>query len=155
MTAPPGAAPLSSNHPEPSRYPELFFGLIGPAGADLKIVFKILRKSLLEVGYKVSKQEIRLSKLIEELTHNDFSALPEDERVDKLMNEGTRIREAAGHGGAVALLALAGIDKVRRSEFQNFAERNAYILHSLKHPEEVETFRNIYGRFFFAISAYG
>jgi len=143
-----------SNHPEPSRFPELFFGLIGPAGTDLKVVFKILRKALVDVGYNVPKQEIRLSKLVEELIEQDFSNQPDDKRVDSLMNEGTRIREAAGHGGAVALLALAGIDKIRRSEFGNLAERNAYVLHSLKHPEEVETLRNIYGRFFFAISAY-
>lgn len=154
MTDAPGAKDSSYSHPQPSRFPELFFGLIGPAGTDLKIVFKVLRKSLLEVGYNVPKQEIRLSKLIEELIEKDFSNLPDDKRVDALMNEGTLIREAAGHGGAVALLALAGIDKIRRSEFQNSAERNAYILHSLKHPEEVETLRNIYGRFFFAISVY-
>lgn len=154
MTVSTDAKPPDSKHPEPSRYPELFFGLIGPAGTDLKIVFKVLRKALLEVDYNVPKQEIRLSKLIEELVNKDFSSLSDDMRVDALMNEGTRIRDAAGHGGAVALLALAGIDRTRQSEFQNTTERNAYILHSLKHPEEVETLRNIYGRFFFAISVY-
>ncbi|MBN8476276.1 anti-phage dCTP deaminase [Sulfuritalea sp.] len=154
MTGTSGTGQRKTNHPEPSRFPELFFGLIGPAGTDLKIVFKILRKALMEVGYNVPKQEIRLSKLIEELLVVDFSGLPHDERVDNLMNEGTRIREVAGNGGAVALLALAGIDKIRRSEFLDSPERNAYILHSLKHPDEVEALRNIYGRFFFAISVY-
>ncbi|WP_310452726.1 anti-phage dCTP deaminase [Sulfuritalea sp.] len=144
----------SSNHPVPNRHPELVFGLIGPAGTDLKGVFKVLRKALIDVGYHVPKSEIKLSKLIEEFLGRDFSNLPDDERVDNLMSEGTRIRECAGHGGAIALLALLGIDRARRTEFENIPEKNAYILHSLKHPEEVETLRNIYGKGFFAISAY-
>lgn len=154
MTTSTSAKPHSPKHLVPDRYPELVFGLIGPAGTDLKIVFKMLRKALLDLGYNVPKQEIRLSKLVEEFLDKDFSNLSEDKRVANLMTEGTRIRECAGHGGAVALLALAGIDRARRSEFQNVPERNAYILHSLKHPEEVETLRNIYGRGFFAISVY-
>jgi cytidine deaminase len=108
----------------------------------------------MDLGYRVPKQEIRLSKLIEELIGQDFSLLSDDKRVDNLMDEGTRIREKAGHGGAVAMLALAGIDRVRQSEFKGEAERNAYVLHSLKRPEEIETLRNIYGRYFFAISVY-
>lgn len=144
----------SSKHPVPNRHPEMVFGLIGPAGTDLKGVFKTLKKALEDVGYRVPKHEIRLSKLIEEFLGQDFSNLSEDKRVDSLMTEGTRIRECAGHGGAVALLALLGIDRARRTEFDNTPERNAYILHSLKHPEEVETLRNIYGKGFFAISVY-
>jgi hypothetical protein len=48
----------------PDYRPELVFGLIGPAGTDLKTTFKFLKKALIDVGYKMPKEEIRISKLI-------------------------------------------------------------------------------------------
>jgi deoxycytidylate deaminase len=138
----------------PDNYPELVFGLIGPAGTDLKTTFKLLKKALDDVGYRVPKDEIRLSKLIQEVFREDFNNLSEDKRVEALMDRGTTIREKTGYGGAIALLALLGIDRARKVEFGDTHEKNAYILHSLKRPEEVETLRSIYGRGFFAISVY-
>jgi deoxycytidylate deaminase len=143
-----------SSHLTPHAHPELVFALIGPAGTDLRATFKHLKKALIDLGYRVPKHEIRLSKLIEEFLEESSGHLPEDERISALMEQGTRIREAAGHGGAVALLALAGIGRVRDTEFEGKSERNAYILHSLKHPEEVSTLRSVYGKGFFAISVY-
>ena len=81
MTTPTSAKPHNPQHPVPDRFPELVFGLIGPAGTDLKIVFKMLRKTLLDLGYNVPKQVIRLSKLVEEFLEKDFSNLSEDKRV--------------------------------------------------------------------------
>ena len=50
-------------HPiSPILGPELFFGLVGPAGSNLKLVAEILSSSLSRVGY--SAEVIRLSKLI-------------------------------------------------------------------------------------------
>lgn len=147
----------TSAHPiplVPHDYPELVFGLIGPVGTDLKTTFRILKKALTNVGYRVPKHEIKLSKLIEEIFRKDFSSHPEDKRVEALMDSGTQIRESVGNGGAVALLALLGIDRARQDEFSGETKRNAYILHSLKHPEEIRTLRSIYGRGFFAISVY-
>lgn len=145
----------AAKHPVVShRYPELVFGLIGPAGTDLKSVFKALQKALNDVGYRVPKREIRLSDLIQEIQGKNYDNLPDGERVSELMTAGTHIRDCAGHGGAIALLAILGIDRARRSEFDNAPEKNAYILHSLKRPEEIETLRAVYGRGFLAISVY-
>lgn len=137
-----------------SPFPELVFGLIGPAGTDLKFIFKTLKKCLEDVGYRVPKQEIRLSSLIEEFLEANYGDLPEGERVNSLMTAGTTIREKSENGGAVAWLGISGIAAVRESEFNNTTSQNAYILHSLKHPEEIEALRTIYGKGFFAISAY-
>lgn len=135
-------------------YPELVFGLIGPIGTDLKTTFNILKKVLKDLNYNVPNHEIRLSKFIEEVFNDDYNKLSENDRINRLMDRGTEIRERTGNGGAVALLALLGIDRARKLEFDGKTERNAYILHSLKHPEEITTLRNIYGRRFFAISVY-
>ncbi|MBW8827991.1 MAG: hypothetical protein JF606_00895 [Burkholderiales bacterium] len=70
------------------------------------------------------------------------------------MDAGTRLREDSERGEAVALLAIAEIRRVRQQELNGSTESNAYILRSLKHPDEVETLRAVYGKGFFLISAY-
>lgn len=147
--------PKTPNQPiERINYPELVFGLIGPAGTDLKSVFSILKRELESVGYRVPRREVRLSDIIQEFLGVDYSKLPEFDRIEKLMTDGTRIREESKNGGAVALLSLLGIDRARRDEFGNSYEQNAYILHSIKHQDEITVLRNIYGRGFYAIAVY-
>lgn len=137
-----------------SPYPELVFGLIGPAGTDLKQVSDALTLSLRDVGYNLPANVIRLSELIDQFLDDHIPAAPEDERIEALMTAGTKIRDLASRGDAVALLAVAEIRRIREEEFGGAEQRQAYILHSLKHPREIDTLRNIYGRAFFAISVY-
>jgi deoxycytidylate deaminase len=138
----------------PAPFPELVFGLVGPAGTDLKPVFSALRRALVEVGYNVHKKEFKLSSLIEDFLEKDYSSLPDDERVEKLMDDGTHLRQAYGRGNAVALLAVMEIIHVRKEELGGEFSRNAYILSSIKHPDEISTLRAIYGKGFFAVSVY-
>lgn len=139
---------------KPTDFPELVFGLIGPAGTDLKLVFKLLRQELQRYGYRVPKEEIRLSKLIEEFTKKTIRSRHEDERINELMSLGTEVRATCERGDSVALLGLLAISRIRDQEFKGDHVRNAYVIHSLKRPEEVETFRAVYGRGFYAISVF-
>jgi cytidine deaminase len=136
----------------PREYPELVFGLVGPAGVNLDPVISVLSRELKALSYK--SKTIRLSKQIELFFSTDHSKEPEDTRISKLMDEGTRLREDGKRGDAVALLGIAEIKRLRDEELHGEAERNAYILRSLKHPHEVETLRNVYGKGFFLISVY-
>lgn len=137
----------------PYEYPELVFGLVGPAGVNLEPVISALGKELKALGYK--SETIRLSKQIEVFFGTDHSKEPEDKRINELMNEGTRLRTESGRGDAVALLGVAEINRIREVKFESgHQEKNAFILRSLKHPHEVETLRNVYGKGFFLISVY-
>lgn len=136
----------------PLAYPELVFGLVGPVGVNLDPVIAVLARELKALSY--TAKIIRLSKQIELFFRSDHSKESEDERITKLMDEGTRLREEGERGDAVALLGIAEIKRVRDEELHGKAERNAYILRSLKHPHEVETLRNVYGKGFFLISVY-
>lgn len=134
-------------------YPELVFGLVGPVGVNLSPVISALTKELKELSYRV--ESIRLSELIEKVFGSDHSKEPEDKRIAKLMDEGTRLRRDSGRGDAVALLGIAEIKRLREEKLHdNVGEKNAYILRSLKHPHEIETLRNVYGKGFFLISVY-
>lgn len=136
----------------PRPYPELVFGLVGPVGVDLDPVIEILTRELRIPGYRA--KSIRLSKQLEKFFGSDYSKEPEHQRITSLMNEGTRLRETSGRGDAVALLGVAEIGRVRQDEWAGSEEKNAYILRSLKHPHEVQTLRQVYGKGFFLISVY-
>lgn len=136
----------------PRSHPELVFGLVGPVGVNLDPVISILTRELTALNY--TPKTIRLSAQIEAFLGTDHSKESEDGRITKLMDEGTRLREESERGDAVALLGIAEINRVRNEELDGEPESKAYILRSLKHPHEVETLRNVYGKGFFLISAY-
>lgn len=136
----------------PKPCPEVVIGLVGPVGIDLDPIVDVLSRRLEAVEYKALP--IRLSAQIEKFFGVDYSDLPEDQRIEKLMDAGTKLREESERGEAVALLAITEIRRVRLQELNASTEGNAYILRSLKHPDEVETLRAVYGKGFFLISAY-
>jgi cytidine deaminase len=73
------------------------------------------------------------------------------------MDAGNEFRKLLGRGDALALIGAASIAKERvniTKEAGKPASRTAYVLRSLKRPEEVSTLRDIYGRNFFTLAAY-
>jgi cytidine deaminase len=136
----------------PKPCPEVVIGLVGPVGIDLDPIIDVLIRRLEAVEYQA--KAIRLSAKLGNFFGVDHSHLPENDRIAKLMDAGTKLREDSGRGDAVALLAIAEIRRVRIQELHGSTEGNAFILRSLKHPHEVETLRSVYGKGFFLISAY-
>jgi len=142
---------------QPLKHPEVVIGLVGPVGTDLRVVMRCVTAEFAAVGYQV--QEIRLSAMLHSFSeHDHLNQLGMDEarRIDAHMDAADSLRQRTACADIMALLSVARIRKERR----DLAERRAstapivYILNSLKHPEEVETLRKIYGNLFFAISVY-
>ncbi len=148
-------SPSSSAQSSP---PELFFGLVGAVGTDLEPIFESLRRELLAVNY--SAEEIRLSSLLADCDKyselRNTSNLPEHERITRFMNAGDDFRGTAKRGDAVTLLGMGRARDIREelSEDENATEGRAFIFNSLKHPEEVDVLRRVYGQAFFLISVY-
>ena len=139
--------------------PEIFIGLVGAVGTDLRSIGHHLRDELHRVGY--AADIIRLSELM--LDTDRFADLrrlgdgPEDERIDRLMAAGNDFRNAAKRGDAVVLLAMGRVRTIRKAltgSDEVPASRHAYIFNSLKHPDEVTTLRSVYGQALFILSAY-
>jgi deoxycytidylate deaminase len=144
-----------SGYLKPVAMPELVFGLVGPLGANLPEVTEQLSRHLARVGYQ--SKLIRLSELMHEL--KGYSRLKriklEENRINEHMNAGNEIRTALETGGALALLAVGAIRNIRREVNGDPLipiPGTAYILRSLKHPDEVNTLRKVYGGGFFQIS---
>jgi deoxycytidylate deaminase len=140
----------------PKESSELVIGLIGPVGTDMELVSSLLETNLKLVDY----QAIRIH-LINGLKQIEcWSKLPDsplDVRYGKHMDAGDEFREKIKRGDALALLGVSTIVKERLKIVQKDktpSPRTAYILRSLKTPEEVDTLRGIYGDSFILIAAF-
>ena len=136
--------------------PELVIGLIGAVGTDLAQVRTAVGEALGAVSYGV--ETIRLSELLHQLPGGEELAKleNEDERIDRHMDAGNKLRRDLGRGDALAGLAVAYIASLRkeRSPQGESLERVAFVLSSLKNPSEVRALRNVYGPRFVLVSAH-
>jgi deoxycytidylate deaminase len=139
---------------------ELVFALAGPIGADLQEVSHTLRDALRKSGY-VEAEEISVGALIRQiaakrpLTKADGSPIrllesPEEMRIASYMDAGNALRRLTSNAASVAAAAIAEI-RGRRRQHGNTPGRRAYLLRSLKRPEEAQLLRRVYGPGFFLI----
>jgi deoxycytidylate deaminase len=159
---------LSGDPLRPHDGPELVIGIIAPVGANLTLVCNVVEAELAKFSY-ISKV-VRLSALLPQLKPYeslDTEKFPSEyDRIKSYMTAGTNLRTRTERGDIMALLAVSKIREFREQENQRDAEvaatnrsgkplhRTAYVLRSLKHPDEIATLRSVYGRAFLVVSAY-
>lgn len=139
------------------KRPEIVIGLVGAVGADLDSLSRNLIESLKRVKYRT--EVVHLSRLLHRFVKwSKLSApAPEDERIKKHQDAGNRFREATKLNEAMALLGIQAIAAIRRAEHGDFnrpIDGMAYVIRSLKSPNEVRCLRDVYGPGFFLIGAY-
>ena len=117
---------------------EIIIGIVSAVGTESTRVVTPLTDRLKRFGYKV--EEIKVSSLLK-----SSSATGEYDRIKQLMNEGDELRKKTNNN---AILAY-GSAKLIKSKRDTGNEKNAYIINSLKHPDEVEILRKIYGQGFY------
>ncbi len=137
--------------------PELFLGLAAAVGSDLDRVIDKLSEALVKANYQ--SHPIRLASLMNQIPvfRDKLIKDPADEYIDSHMTQGNELRRKTDHNDAMAILGIGTIKRIR-SEMGGSGMRpkgrHAYILRSLKHPDEVATLRRIYGDNFYLIAAY-
>ena len=137
--------------------PELFFAVVSATGTSNASVCETLEECLTSVGYRCA-DPIRIIDLLRDtLKWSGIPRAPEEERIKRSMDAGNEFRRVTAMNDALALLAVGAIRDLRmRQTKQRFVppERQAYILRSLKHPDEVKSLRRIWGSKFYVIGAY-
>lgn len=131
---------------------ELVIGLVGPVGTDMGRVVEDVAEVLKRYGYETV--QVRVSKVIE----NAFAVEPYDsndeyQRISKLMDAGDKARE---QGEMILALGVAAFIYGNRCETDEtpWKPRKAYVVNSLKHPEEVKALRHIYGEGFVLVGVH-
>jgi len=144
--------------------PEFVIGLAGPVGTDLSKVTNAIDFELRGFGYHTVP--IRVSDLVKAWCTEEIQALisgaTEEMRINYLMNSADLLRERVGKGAALIPLVVTAIRSYRQKFLlaedcdKDFDEielyNHCFVVNSLKHPDEVNLLRSLYGDKFFMIS---
>jgi len=143
---------------------ELFIALVAAVGTDVGLVGDQVATQLDDYGY--TSHLLRLSNYLAEQVGEDFQSKPFDEALWDAMTAGDRLRQAWDRNDALALHAVSDIvatreeldetggEKGTEDRLPQNLDRHAFILRSLKTPDELETLRAIYGPRLVVIAAY-
>jgi deoxycytidylate deaminase len=133
--------------PYTSAPSEIVIGLVGPLGTDNAKIRSMIRDRLFAYGYE--SDEIRISQIIPVLAGNPkIPKSPQYEYSKKLIDLGNAIRKETNNNAVLAIAAAAEIAR-RRPDPKGEVTKRAYIISSLKNPQEVEELRKIYGNGFY------
>ena len=117
---------------------EIIIGIVSAVGTEVTRVITPLKDRLSRFGYEV--KEIKVSSLLSGgATENEY------ERIKSLMEKGDELRKETKNNAILAYGSSKLIKEARRGN----EKKKAYIVNSLKHPDEVGVLRKIYGQGFY------
>lgn len=122
---------------------EIVIGIVSAVGTQINRVTDPFCNHLKQFGYEV--EEIRVSKLLNNGQNIDNTK--EYDRIKKLIDAGDLMREKNADNSILAAGAIRNISEKRNAN----SPKIAYLVNSLKHPEEVTLLRKVYGHGFFLV----
>jgi deoxycytidylate deaminase len=133
--------------------PELFFALVYPVGTDADLVVDVLSSALVNVDYH--PEVVRLIDRLAPHTSQDVFT-----RYMQRMDDGNELRKRCNRADAFALFYASAMTGERAAVLPlkevaaRTQPRHAYIIRSLKRPEEVNTLRDMYGDALIVLAAH-
>ena len=156
---------------------ELFIGLVAHVGTNKSVILDYLKQSLKNLEYEII--EVRITTDVFELMRHpmDHTVQEEYERIKNCMDAGNEIRSKFESKAILANAAIAYVSALRRKgsvasglppeaaggeegantrteDLFKPKKRHAYIISSLKRPEEVHRLRECYAGGFYLIGVY-
>lgn len=135
---------------------ELIIGLACAVGTNTQIVINLLSEHLADFGYKSTVIKISKELIEPTISTKETNYTSTFERINKLMNQGNELRNQAHTTGSYCILASGVAHRINQIRHQYSSQVNredsssiqipktAFIIDSLKHPDEVEKLREIY-----------
>jgi len=134
---------------------ELVIGLVGAVGTNLDLLKISITEMLKAYSYDV--KVIRISKDIISQFCSISNSDDNYKKANELMTAGNTLREKSQNNAILSVAVSAKISSTRTKD-ENKAPtpnpRTAYIIHSLKHPDEVNLLREVYTNGFYLIGVY-
>ncbi len=143
-------SPISSIN-ESTDGKELVIAFVAAVGVNLPIAEEALKRRLSQFGY--ATEEVKITRhVLTKLNPSASGAFANDyERIDTMMNIGTEARRL--HGTDVLAKGIAHEIASRRKK-TGVTPRTAFLVHSLKHPDEVRKLRELYPRGFYLVGVH-
>src|ERR1035441_2134326 len=130
---------------------EVVIAFVAAVGVNLKLAEDAAKARLEEIGYRI----VNIRVTTDVLPHLDRSAsarfASDFDRIWQMMNIGTAARRK--HGNDIVALGIAA-EIARQRPPKESASKTAYLVHSLKHPDEVRRLRELYPRGFYLIGVH-
>ncbi len=126
---------------------EIVIGLVGPIGCNRQLVIGQL--STIAAHHKYRPVTIGMSGVITKYVQVPPTGEDQFERVMLMMDAGNALRKRTGDNSILGKLSAKRINEERKKQKDS---RVVYIVDSIKHPEEVEALRAIYGQGFYLIA---
>lgn len=136
---------------------ELVIGLVGAVGTGLWKVVADLKGCLQHYVYEVEELHVSDAVIPAVVEIPDHDRKDEYSRITHLMDAGNKAREETEDNSVLALGAasvISGNRSTNENEQPLCRPKHAYIINSLKHPDEVKVLRHIYGDGFFLIGVH-
>lgn len=134
--------------PRNEKDSELVLGLITTVGTDVDEVIKDIREQLALFRYEVEIVSVSKEIISQFETNGTKEWHTEFERISYFMDLGNKIRIGTGDNSILMKGVARQLYLKRELDVNGFAQprkRVAYIIKSLKHPDEVDFMRNAYG----------
>lgn len=136
---------------------EIVIGLVGAVGTHQNRVVEALKDRLRAFDYDA--REIRVSQDVIGVLYGDIptSFSSEFDRVSFYIDRGNHARQSSGDNSILALGVCSEVSRERQLDEHGSTkpkQRIAYIVNSLKHPEEVRRLRRVYTDGFYLIGVY-
>lgn len=141
-----------------SEFPELVFGIAAPIGVHIDAICESLANELRIVRY--DSHTIKITDLlsdfpsgVEKPRQQDFGSV-----ISYKIDHANALCEQFAEPSVLARVAVREVRQLRLSHTQDpdvIPPSVAYIIRQLKRPQEVQLLRQIYGKQFILISAYG
>ena len=129
---------------------ELIIGIISPIGTDTRDVIYHITEHLKTINYKTEVINIS-SDVISQFKGNDTTFATEYERIKAYIDLGNSARNNAKDNSILMKGAASIIYSEREGDEPAPKSRTAYIIKSIKHPDEISFLRKVYGVGFYLI----
>jgi len=126
---------------------ELLIGLVAPIGTDIDAVNREISRFLIGIGFQVDNLRVSDWFNVKQGSLSGYA------RYRDLMNAGDALRRETNRQDAVASIAAAQVQKLRK-EVDETGLPTAVIVRQLKTPEEIRTLRKIYGSRFVCLACH-
>lgn len=135
---------------------ELVIGLVGAVGTDLDAVIEILQQRLVVAHYEVQLVRIAEDIIPQIAPIGEVEGEDAFARLTAKMDAGNTARQSSGDNSVLALGTAMWVAQKRDKDENGtkHAPRRAYIIKSLKHPDEVHRMREIYSEGFYLIGVH-
>ncbi|MCF7809853.1 dCMP deaminase family protein [bacterium] len=135
---------------------ELVIGLVGAVGSEINVIRDCLKNELETYGYDVNI--IKVSNDIIDMIRGESmrKGLKEFTRITRYMDAGDELRKKSKLHDILALGIALKIQEIRDKNriIKDKNQRVAYLIESLKHPNEVVTLRHIYSSGFWLVGVF-